>query len=534
VDAPQGSDPSGEERRAAGGGSPVEEDELTLVVSDLHLGADPELDDFYCDLEFADFLRYHGQREAKVHLVVNGDFIDFLQIDPRGEKRVEREQGSPLWMSEAEAEEALIAAAERHRVFFDALAEFLRAPGRRCSMLRGNHDLELSWPLVQARMRALLGHLDDQQLAFPLDALFDEATGVYIEHGAQYDPINAVRDLRDPFLDRRRRKIEVPVGTVIVKLFWNRVEREFPHVDKIRPMIDSVTALVVQRPTYLFLRFDYFLDLAFGVIRAGASGLRRLIPRRGGPPPTGSGDPRTLGQRLARPGAVGKWTALTTLTFLGYLATRAALLWDQPDLRDARVARILERLFLHFVTFVGISVGTVIMARLLRLVLLRVPTLALVRNVLYRLLVAASAGIFFWALLRLFWIPIAGLAAFYVLLDASRTVSPSVADEALGVPQEPEVMAALRLLKHDRVKTVVFGHTHVPMQVELPTGKRYVNSGTWVKLIDLRHARTAPVELNTYVQIRRGQAELMSWRGTEPARHFGAPTPLPVLATAAS
>jgi hypothetical protein len=343
-----------------------------------------------------------------------------------------------------------------------------------------------------------------------------------------------VRDLRDPFLDRRRTKIEAPVGSVIVKVFWNRVEREFPHVDKIRPMIDSVTALVVQRPTYLFLRFDYFLDLAWGVLRAGAAGLRRLIPRRGGPPQTASGDPRTLGQRLARPGAIGKWSALIILTFLGYLATRAALLWDQPEMRDGRLARLSERLFLRFATFVGISIGTVIAARLLRLVLLRVPTLTLLRNVVYRLMIAGAAGMFFWGLLRLFWIPIAGLTAFYILLDASRTVSPSSGEDVLGVPQEPEVMAALRLLKHDRVRTVVFGHTHVPMQVELPSGKRYVNSGTWVKLIDLRHARTAPAELNTYVQIRRGVAELMSWRGTEPARHFGSATPLPVLATAAS
>lgn len=509
-------------------------DELTLVVSDLHLGADPELDDFYCDLEFADFLRYHAEREPRVHLVINGDFLDFLQMDPRGERRIERDQGSPLWLSEGEADEAVQAAAARHRVFFEALAEFLQPVGRRCSILRGNHDLELSWPRVQARVRALLSAPDEAKLTFPLDALFDEATGMYIEHGAQYDPINAVRDLRDPFLDRKRTKIEAPVGSVLVKVFWNRVEREFPHVDKIRPMIDSVTALVVQRPTYLFLRFDYFLDLAWGILRSGAAGMRRLIPRKGGPPQTGSGDPRTLGQRLARPGALGKWSALVLITFLGYLATRAALMWDQPEMRDARLQRLFERLFLRFATFVGIAIGTVIAARLLRLILLRVPTLQLVRNVLYRLMIAGAAGLFFWGLLRLFWIPIAGLTAFYILLDASRTVSPSSADESFGVPQEPEVMAALRLLKHDRVRTVVFGHTHVPMQVELPSGKRYVNSGTWVKLIDLRHARTAPSELNTYVQIRRGVAELMSWRGTEPARRFGAATPMPVLASAPS
>jgi UDP-2,3-diacylglucosamine pyrophosphatase LpxH len=503
--------------------------ELVLVVSDLHLGADPELDDFYCDVEFADFLRYHGDREPRVHLVINGDFVDFLQIDPRGERRIERDQGSPLWLNESEAEEALIAAAERHHVFFDALREFLRGDGRRVSILRGNHDLEVAWPRVQARLRALLGDPGEARLDFPIDAIFDEATGLYIEHGAQYDPVNAVHDLRDPWLDRRRTRLEVPVGSVGVRVFWNRVEREFPHIDKIRPMKDAVAALGLQRPTYLLLRFDYFIDLAWGVLRSTGAGFRRLAPRRGGPPPTASSDPRTLGQRLARPGSVGKWTALVALTFIAFLVVRAALLWDEPELRDARVLKLTNTLFKHFAAGVGISLGTILVARILRRVLLKVSTLALLRNVLYRLLVAGAAGVFFYALFRLFWIPIGGLVAFYVLLDASRTVTPTAAEEGLGVPDEPEVHAALRLLKHDKVRTVVFGHTHVPLQIDLPSGKRYVNSGTWVKVVDMRNARTAPNELNTYVAIRDGKAELMSWRGTEPARKFGAPTPVPVL-----
>jgi hypothetical protein len=51
-----------------------------------------------------------------------------------------------------------------------------------------------------------------------------------------------------------------------------------------------------------------------------------------------------------------------------------------------------------------------------------------------------------------------------------------------------------------------------------------------VKVVDLRNARTAPSELNTYVAVRDGQAELMSWRGTEPARRFATPTAAPMLA----
>lgn len=516
---------------------PVGEGELTLVVSDLHLGADPELDDFYSDLDFADFLRFHSQapgHTAPVHLVINGDLIDFLQIDPRGQRRIEHDQSTPLWLSEAEAVESIEQVAARHHVFFAALAGFARAEGHRVSVLRGNHDMELAWPRVLVRLRELCGSPPEGHLDFPLDAIFDEPTGLYIEHGAQYDPLNASHDLRDPFLDRRRRRLDVPVGSVLVKVFWNRVEREFPHIDKIRPMWDSVSSLLVQRPTYLFLRFDYFVDLAWGIARSSASGLLRLWPRSGGPPPTGPGDPRTLGQRLARPGGVGRWAAMVVLTFAAYLVMRGALIWDEPGMREARVVRILSRLFKDFAFGIGASFGTVIAARLLRRLLHRVATLGLIRNVFYRLTVAAASGLFFWAILKMFWIPIGGIVAFYVLVDAARGVTPAVAEEALGAPAEPEVMAALRLLRHERIRTVIFGHTHVPMQIDLPSGKRYINSGTWVKVVDLRNARTAPNELNTYVAIRGGEAALMSWRGTEPARRFGTPTVLPQIVASAS
>ncbi len=505
-------------------------DELTLVVSDLHIGADPELDDFYSDAEFADFLAYHAARAPRVHLVINGDMLDFLQIDPRGARRVERDEGSPLWLSEDEAVEALEQAVSRHRVFFDALSAFARADGHRVSILRGNHDMEIAMPRVRQRLRALLG--DPPALAFPEDAIFDEAAGVYIEHGAQYDPVNASHDLRDPFLDRARRRLEAPVGSVLVKVFWNRVEREFPHVDKIRPMSDSVSSLLVQRPTYLFLRFDYFVDLAWGIARSSAAGFLRLLPRGDGPPPTEPADPRALGQRLARPGGVGKWASLIVLTFVAYLVMRGALIWDQPGMREARALHLLALMFRDFALGVGASLGTILVARLARHVLRPVAGLALLRTALYRLLVAGAAGLFFWAVVKMFWIPIVGLLVFYVLLDAARTVSPAATDEQLGIPQEPEVRAALRLLKHDRVRTVIFGHTHVPLEIDLPSGRRYLNSGTWVKVVDLRNARTAPSELNTYVAIRGGVAELMSWRGTEPARRFGSPTAVPQLVSA--
>src|SRR6266852_9045122 len=72
-----------------------------LIVSDLHLseGRDPDRkefsrkEDFFSDEEFARFLAYHKRgtpdhpRELKWHLIINGDFLDFLQVT--------RVQGAP-------------------------------------------------------------------------------------------------------------------------------------------------------------------------------------------------------------------------------------------------------------------------------------------------------------------------------------------------------------------------------------------------------------------------------------------------------
>src|SRR5262249_39672989 len=122
---------------------------VTLVVSDLHLSAEPSLDDFYADDEFADFLSYHFARHEAVHLVINGDWIDFLQIDPCPDKRGEREDLEeiyPLRMSEDQAVTALDRTIARHPRFFEALRVFLSmATGSRLTVLRGNHDIEIAF-----------------------------------------------------------------------------------------------------------------------------------------------------------------------------------------------------------------------------------------------------------------------------------------------------------------------------------------------------------------------------------------------------
>src|SRR5690606_17487144 len=52
---------------------------------------------------------------------------------------------------------------------------------------------------------------------------------------------------------------------------------------------------------------------------------------------------------------------------------------------------------------------------------------------------------------------------------------------------------------------VIFGHTHQPLDVELAPGRRYVNSGNWMRG-------------GSFVEIIDGQVELKHWTSTEGAR----------------
>ena len=498
----------------------------TLIVSDLHLGAEPALDDFIADEEFADFLKHHASLWPELHLVINGDWIDYLQIDPYPEKRARREdleEVYPLRMTEDQAVAATQRTIDRHPLFFRALREFLEQPGRRITILRGNHDIELAFPAVQQRVRVELGNPGTDKLAFPPVCYWDREAGLYVEHGCQFDTWNAFVQFEDPFLDRKRRKLETPFGSVIVKTFWNRVEREFPYVDKIRPMSDSVTALLMQRPTFFLVKFDHFVDLFLGAWLENLRGLLARRPRAGLPPPPDT--PEAVSRRLWRKHSIGKLTGLAIVAVLAQLIAIGVWLFTvDAHLRGAVGWEMLRTVARRFALHVGLAGGVIIVARMLRLILWKAGVRSFTRALIYRIMILIAAGLFFEALGRIFWVALAAAAVFYLAWDAARTVASRPLSEKNPLekqPLDPEVAAALALAQRPDVRTIVFGHTHAPADIEIAPGKRFINSGTWVKVVDVRNVRDEPTELNTYVLVDpNGEAHLMSWRGTQPARRY--------------
>src|ERR1700730_18354068 len=98
-------------------------DKQAFVISDLHIGggpADPQLEDFEQDDAFVKFL------DAIAHdgttLIINGDFIDFIQIPPYTTPK----PAYLLWTVQASMQK-LQSAVAAHPGSFDALKRFIAA-----------------------------------------------------------------------------------------------------------------------------------------------------------------------------------------------------------------------------------------------------------------------------------------------------------------------------------------------------------------------------------------------------------------------
>ncbi len=127
------------------------------------------------------------------------------------------------------------------------------------------------------------------------------------------------------------------------------------------------------------------------------------------------------------------------------------------------------------------------------------------------------------------------LSIFYFL--ATRLLSPfktrggikkfiEILKEEMNVFQDLERPARKILDEKKDIQTIVFGHTHRPMDKIYPDGKQYINTGTWTKMIDLDWRGLGQQFRRTfaYIEIRNNKAhcELREWVGHRgPHKAFG-------------
>ncbi|HIN85456.1 MAG TPA: hypothetical protein EYN06_03165 [Myxococcales bacterium] len=257
------------------------------VVSDLHLGEGwqenkqrySRLETFFYDNEFRNFIHAilykQSERSKPCTLVLNGDIFDFLSVVrvPNAEEsrkwglRISRsEQKFGLDTRAAKAEWKMARILRGHRNFVVALAELLAA-GNAVVVVRGNHDLELHWDVVQQRFMNEVAKIAEEEgfvsrgetllpnIAFR-QWFYYEKNRFYIEHGNQYEATNAVRFVLNPVLPLERRQVgggtlDYPMGSLFVRYLYNKLK-----------LLDPFSTHFVTLAQYIRLTYSHnLLDL---------------------------------------------------------------------------------------------------------------------------------------------------------------------------------------------------------------------------------------------------------------------------------
>jgi UDP-2,3-diacylglucosamine pyrophosphatase LpxH len=481
-----------------------------IFVSDFHLGEgrDPETgqvppaEDFFHDRSFARFLAYHVdiQRQALAdqdpirsrpwNLVIVGDLFEFMEISalPDEGPEMTRVRGFPKHTGLSARErrfglgtrvQECVWKLERiylgHPLLFQALAWFLAHPGYRLTILKGNHDVELSWPGVQSRFRELIhqayavwgqstaGSCPDD-LPLPVHAelppgldLVDLAERVrfppsfcyekdlfYAEHGGQFDHTTRFPNFEDPTLPERPDLIQLPPGSLFVRYVYNDVEQIHPFAENLKPVSRYLLWLVGTTPAGTGRILCY---LVRGTFLRGLKNLRDRWRRMQGLEPEAVVTPEQMG--------------CSNPPMSEFFCHGLVKIQDE-------VRRQLKR----EASKVGLLAALGLLLRLAGLILLMLG---------FRFFTTGGYG---WCALSLLFVPVTwGLAGF--LLDR--------ADDVLMSPFLSEAAARIdALLAEDpdgpgRVPYYLFGHNHRSEVRRISPGgdggsgpRWYVNTGSWL------------------------------------------------------
>jgi len=228
--------------------------EHIIVVSDLHISSG-KLDDFDSELEghFVRFLKDDlARRPYPVELVINGDFLDFVQAPPYSgpDLQAQSTEKLPLCFTQDQSREKLAAIHGAHRPTFQALQSFLASKSNNSLVvLPGNHDPDFFWSGVRDDFLEFVSGGDTsraRQIHIYLERAYrpSSCTEVCIEHGHQYDPINSFfisdypywSEKNPPILgDGQRSRLYACLGTRFMIDYLNDLDAAYPFVDNVKP-----------------------------------------------------------------------------------------------------------------------------------------------------------------------------------------------------------------------------------------------------------------------------------------------------------
>ncbi len=211
---------------------------LKLVVSDLHLGKGRllpggginSLEEFYFGEKLVEFIHYYSSgafREYDVELIINGDFLNFLQVDYKGHFLAVLTEGVCL--------EILKSIVAGHPKVFKAMSDFALKPGNSLTYVVGNHDQAMLWPACREYLNQSVGiSIRYKNIVYFFD-------GVHIEHGHMHESANRM-DPRRFFLKKGLAEpiLNLPFGSHFFVNHVLNIKHKYPFVDKIRPFSKMV------------------------------------------------------------------------------------------------------------------------------------------------------------------------------------------------------------------------------------------------------------------------------------------------------
>jgi UDP-2,3-diacylglucosamine pyrophosphatase LpxH len=251
----------------------MDQKRVTLVISDLHVGDGQAGDDFVDHKhQFANFLAAQADSKAgsagDIELIINGDFLEFVQVLPEAYTLNPPE----YWCSESESLAKLDHILAGHPDVFAALKAFQQL-GNRVTIFPGNHDVDLYWPAVRNKIREEAG---DVRVELGEDTYYRYGGRLHISHGHLFpsiDPSNVFDHWRDPILalpaDAEPKRLEMCPGTLFVVKYVNFLEAKYPFADNIYPETALARILLREDPWSLksvgwaFLRFAARYPKAF-------------------------------------------------------------------------------------------------------------------------------------------------------------------------------------------------------------------------------------------------------------------------------
>jgi UDP-2,3-diacylglucosamine pyrophosphatase LpxH len=223
-------------------------EETRIIISDLHVGQNDEFDIFAGPGKadsFINFIKHIRDLKKPVELVINGDFVDFLQLQPWND------------LSRVAASEKIRRIVTQSSYFFDELGTLLNDELNKLVILPGNHDVELAYPEVGKVLREAI--LKTAPGAVSRIQMFDSNRDrrsiyrpvinnvlVHIEHGNEGDPWNTLY-YPTLFTDAETNSsgFSYPPGTKLVYETMNDFKELFRFVDLLKPEMPAVVLILL-------------------------------------------------------------------------------------------------------------------------------------------------------------------------------------------------------------------------------------------------------------------------------------------------